>query len=343
MRLPLIAVVALPGALAAQSLDLTVKRHGVSIGDSREVRGLRLNYRDRAMRRVDGINATIWTPYDDARGGTVNGIALGVPLTGARRISGAGIAIGGVGADGDLTGLGVAGLGVGAGGDLRGIMIAGLGVGSGGRIEGINLAGLGIGSGGGTRGLSIAGIGVGSGGDIEGLSAALVGVGGGGDIRGISLAGIGVGGGGDITGLQVALIGVGGGSDVTGISVAGVGIGAGGTLRGLAIGGAVGAPRIRAVTLGLVAGGHDVAGIIIAPGYFRLESDDGGDDDGDMGRVNGLTVSAFNHVKGEQRGVSLGLVNYAWEVNGVQLGVLNYVASNRKGLRLLPLFNKRWN
>jgi hypothetical protein len=88
-----------------------------------------------------------------------------------------------------------------------------------------------------------------------------------------------------------------------------------------------------------VAGGHDVSGIILAPAYFRLESDD----DGDVGRVSGLTVSAYNHVKGEQHGVSLGLVNYAWEVNGVQLGLLNYVASNRKGLRLLPLFNKRWD
>jgi hypothetical protein len=207
-------------------------------------------------------------------------------------------------------------------------------------VEGISVGGIGVGSGGGIRGLSIGGIGVGSGGDIEGVSAALVGVGGGGDVRGISIAGIGVGGGGDITGLQFGGVGVGGGGDVNGISLAVIGVGGGGTVRGFALGGVgVGAPRIRALAIGSMVGGHDVVGLIIAPIYFRLESEE----DGDLGRVNGLTVSAFNQVKGAQYGVSLGLLNYAWDVNGVQVGLLNYVASNRKGLRLLPLFNKRWD
>ncbi|HVD61214.1 MAG TPA: hypothetical protein VNC11_10125, partial [Gemmatimonadaceae bacterium] len=61
--------------LAAQSLDLTVHDVGLSIGDSRRVTGLRLNYRDRRMERVDGVNITLWSPYRDNHG-VVNGLAL---------------------------------------------------------------------------------------------------------------------------------------------------------------------------------------------------------------------------------------------------------------------------
>jgi hypothetical protein len=67
--------------------------------------------------------------------------------------------------------------------------------------------------------------------------------------------------------------------------------------------------------------------------YFKIEND---------GRVRGVSLSAFNHVKGQQFGLSLGLLNYAWEVHGVQLGVLNYARNNRRGLRLLPLVNRKW-
>jgi hypothetical protein len=48
-------------------------------------------------------------------------------------------------------------------------------------------------------------------------------------------------------------------------------------------------------------------------------------------------------VKGEQFGLSLGLLNFAWELNGVQIGLINYAGNNPKGLRLLPFFNKNWN
>src|SRR5687767_16013468 len=106
-----LALAAIPAAASAQSLDLTINNTGLSIGDSRFVRGIRLNFRDRNLDRVEGINATIWYPYDDARGGVVKGIALGLPVTGAQRISGAGIGIFGVGAEEQFTGLGVGGFG----------------------------------------------------------------------------------------------------------------------------------------------------------------------------------------------------------------------------------------
>jgi hypothetical protein len=75
--------------------------------------GLRLNFRDRHIERVRGINATIWSPHEDADG-TVRGIALGFPLTGAGRLSG--LALGaGIAVSEEFRGVGLAPLGMGAG------------------------------------------------------------------------------------------------------------------------------------------------------------------------------------------------------------------------------------
>ena len=335
----LVAVAALSTTADAQSLDLMVNNTGLSIGDSRVVRGIRLNFRDRRMERVTGINATIWYPYDDARGGVVKGLALGLPVTGADRIQGLGVGVFGVGADRSFTGLGIGGFGVGTGGDAKGILLGGFGVGAGGDVTGLTFGGFGAGAGGDVMGITLGGFGAGAGGNVTGLQAGLFGVGAGGNVTGISIGGFGAGAGGDITGLTIGGFGAGAGGDITGITVGGFGAGAGGTIRGLTIGGfGAGAPKVRGIVLGLMSGGHDVKGGIVAPLYFKIVSED----DGPMGRVSGVTLSAFNHVKGEQFGLSIGLLNYAWEVNGLQIGVLNYVDSNRGWKKLLPVMNRSW-
>src|SRR5687767_15974717 len=89
-RAYLLAALVLVSPASAQSLDLTINNTGLSIGDSRFVRGIRINFRDRNLRRVEGVNITVWSPYEPARG-EVKGLALGLPLTGARRIDGAGL------------------------------------------------------------------------------------------------------------------------------------------------------------------------------------------------------------------------------------------------------------
>ena len=315
----LLAATILPTAAPAQSLDLMVHNTGLSIGDSRIVRGVRLNFRDDRLERVTGLNATIWMPYQPARG-SVKGMALGLPMTGARRIEGLGIGVFGVGAEQDFHGIGAGLIGVGAGGNVSGLVLAGIGAGAGGNMSGI----------------TIGGIGAGAGGNMTGFTFGLIGAGAGGNMKGISIGGIGAGAGGDVTGISIGGVGAGAGGDLTGITVAGVGAGAGGTLRGLTVGlvGA-GAPRVRGVALGLNAGGHDVEGGVVAPIYFVIESEK----DGDLGRVKGITISSWNRVKGEQFGLSIGLLNTAWELHGWQLGVLN--CSRRKsGWFCLPLVNK---
>jgi hypothetical protein len=42
------------------------------------------------------------------------------------------------------------------------------------------------------------------------------------------------------------------------------------------------------------------------------------------------------------RGVSVGIVNYAYDVSGVQLGLVNYIDDNPPGLKVLPLFNTKF-
>lgn len=116
------------------SLDLTIDDFGIGIGNSRHVDGLRLNFRDTAPFTVHGVNATVWTPGEGAKG-TVDGVALGLPATGASVIRG--LALGfGFGADREIDGLGIAILGGGSGGALRGVFAGGLGFGAGGTSTG---------------------------------------------------------------------------------------------------------------------------------------------------------------------------------------------------------------
>ena len=74
-----------------------------------------------------------------------------------------------------------------------------------------------------------------------------------------------------------------------------------------------------------------MTGINFAPAYFRVEDEDA--------CMKGISVSAFNHLKGCQKGMTIGIINYAREVKGIQIGVLNHIADNPKGLRWLPLIN----
>jgi hypothetical protein len=284
-----------------QGLDLTVNHVGLAIGDVPRVAGLRINYRDRNLEWVNGVNVTIWSPYGEGSGtvhGTVRGLALGLPLTGAERIDGIAMGIFGVGASNRIRGLGVGGLGLGAGGKLEGVMVGGLGVGTGGGMTGIGVGGLGIGSGG--------------------------------RMRGVFVGGLGVGGGGSVDGIAIGGLGVGVGGDITGLAIGGLGVGAGGTLHGIGIGGlGVGAPRIEGIAVSaLGVGAQDAKGALIAP-WVKIEH----------GEIQGLAIGGFNQVRGLHHGLAIGIVNYAEELQGVQIGLINIARNNPSGAKVLPIAN----
>lgn len=320
----------IPRAVRAQRLDLTVDHVGIAIGNIPRVTGLRLNFRDRGLEYVKGVNATIWSPYEPLSG-RVDGLALGLPATGAARINGLGVGVFGVGARDEIQGIGIGGIGLGAGGNLTGIMLGGVGVGTGGRVDGIAAALVGVGSGAGLRGVMVGGIGVGGGGDVRGVAIGGIGVGGGGNLRGLVIGGVGVGVGGSVRGVTIGGIGVGAGGDVTGISIGGVGVGAGGTLKGLTIAGVgAGAPQLEGIVLtGVGAGALHAKAVVVAPFYFRIDS---------AGTFTGGSLSAYNHIEGRQHGLTIGLINYARALDGVQLGIIN-ILDRPRGRRVTVLFN----
>jgi hypothetical protein len=56
-------------------------------------------------------------------------------------------------------------------------------------------------------------------------------------------------------------------------------------------------------------------------------------------RFEGVGISAFNQILGTQKGLTIGLVNYAWTLHGVQLGLINIVRENPPARRVLPILN----
>lgn len=320
-----------PTTLPAQSpgLKIAVGDVGLGIGDVPRIDGLRINFRDRHLERVRGVNITIWSPHDDADG-VVQGLALGLPLTGAADIRGIALAAG-VGVDRDFTGIGLAPIGMGAGGRIRGVVLTGIGAGGGGDMEGVMIGGIGLGAGGNIRGLAVGGIGAGVGGHLDGVGIGGIGVGVSGNARGITLGGVGVGAGGHARGVTIGGVGVGVGGDATGLTVGGIGLGVGGDLRGINLAGVgIGASQVTGITIaGVAAGAGDARGVIVAPAYFQLA---------EGGALRGVSVSAFNDIRGQQHGLAIGILNIASELHGVQLGLIN-IARNKERFPVLPLMN----
>lgn len=329
LRLLVLLLAAAPAGLSAQGVKLAVGDVGLGIGPVPRIDGLRLNGRDDIrFERVRGVNVTLWSPKERARG-QVDGVALGLPLTGARQVRGLGLGVG-VGADDRFRGVALGLLGAGAGQELEGVVLGGLGAGSGGDVRGLAAGGLGVGAGGDVQGVVMGGLGAGASGDVEGIAVGGLGVGAGGDVRGLLVGGLGVGAGGDAAGLLVGGLGVGAAGDVSGVAVGGLGVGAGGHLRWVALaGGGIGAPRITGVAAAAVVGAEEAEGLILAPAYVRIR---------EGGRFRGVSVSAVHDIRGVQHGLAIGLVNIARELHGVQIGLLN-IAWNKERFPVLPFFN----
>lgn len=296
------------------ALNLTVGTVGLSIGDSRRTTGLRLNFRDRRLERVTGVNLTLWRPYDETAG-VVNGVALGLPLTGAGRMRGVGLGAG-LSAQTSLRGVALAPVGVGSGDDLTGVAVGGLGVGAGGRMTGLVVGGLGAGAGDRASGIVVGGLGAGTGGSARGLFLGGLGAGAGENATGLFAGGLAAGAGGDVTGLLVGGLGAGAGERLTGLGVGGVGLGSGDAMTGVFLAG------------GTLGSSH-LTGLSVAGGYVRVED----------GPLRGASLSAYNDIRGPQRGLTVGLYNYARELHGLQIGLLNVARNNPVWARVLPGLN----
>jgi len=316
--------------ILGQSFDIPSNKFGISFGNSKNFTGIRFNYRDHNVETISGFNFTLWDSYDNEEA-EVSGVSFGV-LPGAGYLSGVQLGIGGVAAEKELRGISAGLLGVGAGKQLSGFGIGGLGVGSGQSLNGVFLGGLGVGCGGDVSGFMFGGLGVGAGGSVRGISIGLLGVGAGEDLYGLNLGGLGAGAGRDVAGISFAIFGIGAGKNLTGLSIGGLGVGAGEKVTGITFGGlGVGSQKIRGLTLGgLGVGGTDIKGLSISLGMIRIEEDGG---------YTGVAASGFNYIKGKQTGLSIAIVNYAYQLAGFQLGLINIVRDNPDYLKVLPLIN----
>lgn len=336
----------------SQGVGLPSKKGGIGFGNLPTFSGFRFNFIDKNVKKISGVNVTVWQPKDDSvQTGTVNGISIGVPLAiGTANKTGIGIGILGVGAKKNLSGFNIGGFGVGAGSNVTGFNMGGLGIGTGGNLKGFNIGGLGAGAGGNVLGINMGGLGVGAGGNLTGFNFGGLGVGAGGNVSGINIAGLGLGSGKDLRGISIGGLGVGAAGRVTGITIAGLGVGAGKELSGVVISIlAAGSPKVKAIAIAPVVGGVSVHGLIIAPAHLLVgpikkfkHGDDGSSQEESNGTFKGVSVSVFTKVNGQQNGVSLGVVNYARKIKGIQFGLINIVKENPKGLRVLPIFNMRF-
>jgi hypothetical protein len=316
--------------LFTQSLDIPASEWGISFGNSKRFTGLRINFRDRNVQEIKGINVTLWTPKHNEQA-KVTGISLGI-LPGGGDMRGLNLGIAGVGADKKLCGISLGLLGAGSGGDISGVAIGGLGAGSGGDITGIVIGGLGAGSGGNIKGIILGGLGAGAGENMSGFGMGLLGIGAGDDISGIFIGGLGVGAGGNGKGILIGGVGAGTGDNFSGFGFGLVGMGCGDHLQGIAIGGiGAGAPKVTGLAIGGVGvGGKEFTGAAFAIGTVRIENN---------GVFKGGALSAFNQIKGRQNGITFGIVNYAYELHGIQIGLINYVRDNPLLLKMMPLIN----
>jgi hypothetical protein len=320
---------------------IPTKKWFLGFGDSPIFTGLRFNFKDQNVEKVNGVSFTIWHPNNDDGDGVVNGISVGVPLSGgtAQR-NGINLGVAGISANDQINGLTIGGFGAGAGESMTGINLAGIGMGAGEKVSGINLAGIGVGSGGTVSGLNFGGIGVGAGDELKGINLAGIGIGSGGDVKGLNIGGIGVGAGDDITGISIGGIGMGAGGNAKGINIGGIGVGAGESLVGLNVAlVGVGSPKVKGISMAAVVGGTEVTGIALAPAWVKI-----GEKDSDSeAQLKGASISAFNQIRGKNNGVSIGILNMSEGGKGFQIGLLNHNPNNPKGLRWLPFFNANFS
>jgi len=159
---------------------------GISIGNSYTFNGIRFNFADSNVQRINGLNLTLWTKYKSVynKDATINGISLGVFPT-VKRMQPVNIFILGAAGVEYLNGISIAGIGI-ASGNINGVCIGGAMLG-GEKINGLTLSGLFSYSEKHFSGMTISGLAVLSRGDINGLSACIAGIYSEGAIRGTAV------------------------------------------------------------------------------------------------------------------------------------------------------------
>jgi len=174
-------------AVKSKALNFPAKKYGISIGNSAEFNGIRINFADRNVKKINGLNITFWMKMEQNQEAIVNGASIGV-IPVARTMQPLNIGLLGIGSSpGNSNGLTVGGL---RGGNINGLAVSGLitmADSDSSVISGVALSGLGIGAKYAINGLAIAGLGLGTEGKINGMAASLIWINGGINLNGIAI------------------------------------------------------------------------------------------------------------------------------------------------------------
>lgn len=159
-----------------KALNIPSEKYGLSIGNSHEFNGIRINFADRDVKKINGLNITFWLRKAQNQEAIVNGVNVGViPTAGA--MGPVNIGLLGIGSSpGNSNGITIAGFVIGGGGNINGLSLSGIMTMADGRsseISGVAIAGIGLGAHKAINGLAIAGLGLGSDENINGLAASL--------------------------------------------------------------------------------------------------------------------------------------------------------------------------
>lgn len=326
-------------------LNIPSSEWGISFGNSSRFTGLRLNWSDKYLEKITGVNLTLWRPGDEP-GGEITGLAVGVVGPAADRITGVsfglayvmtaewsrGITIGGLAtvSGGTMTGVNIGGMAVVAEDDMTGLNLSGLATISGGSMKGINYGTLATVAEGSMGLVNIGGLATVAKGRITGLSFGGLALISEDDMTGLNLGGLATVSGGEIKGVSGSMLAVVAQNSITGISIGGVAVASEGPIRGASF------------SLGVVTSDKEIWGISFA-GYkvkspkirginftiLAMEVDD----------FSGVAFGGYNNVRGIQTGITFGVLNVAKELRGIQIGILNYAANNPPPFRWLPVLN----
>lgn len=169
-----------------RALNIPFRKYGISIGNSYEFNGIRINFADKNVRRINGLNITGWLKVSENENAIVNGISIGLlPLAGIMQPINIGLI--GLGSADHSNGLTIGGLII--GGDVNGLSLSGLVIMADGDkgMSGAALSGIAVGSATALNGLTIGGLAVGADGNIHGLAASTIYVQSKGIVRGITV------------------------------------------------------------------------------------------------------------------------------------------------------------
>jgi len=297
-----LAVVPIPLAAQEARSDTTPPEHaghqalnlfngaGLSIGNSARWTGLRLNFRDHAVERVNGVNLTIWPATANSKM-VMNGLALGVTGPVGGRFSGATVGLLGAVAEHGFAGLTVAGLGAVSNGSMAGINLAGLGLVASRDLHGISVGGLAVVGNGSAAGVTLSSLAVVADGGAYGVSAAGLAIVADGGLYGVGLGGLAVVATGPLVGVGASVGAVVADPGVRGFALAGYHVEGAHWIRGFA--GSV--IWNRAV---------DLTGVAVG-GYNCIN-----------GEQHGLTIGLYNYAR-SLHGVQLGLLNNARNNKGI--------------------------